>query len=171
MKKMRVMVMVLLAFVCVLGLSACGEQGSDGVDNTGKKVSVDYKGTLEDGTQFDSSYDRNEPLSFTVGSGQMIKGFDEAVKTMKPGETKTVTLSPDEAYGEYDESKVSTIKKSDIIQPSTYQVGSSVYYKGAGGATRQGTVKSIDGDNVTVDGNAQLAGKTLTFEITLNSVE
>lgn len=70
------------------------------MSNEGKKVSVHYTGTLDDGTKFDSSYDRNQPLEFTCMAGQMIKGFDEAVRDMEVGQTVNIHLEPSEAYGE-----------------------------------------------------------------------
>lgn len=164
----KVVTCVLAAFM-VFALTGCGAAGS--VDNTGKKVAVNYTGTLDDGSKFDSSYDRGQPLEFTVGAGQMISGFDDAVKTMHVGETKTVHLTPDEAYGEYDPSKVVTVDKSSILQPSTYSVGTKVVFKTSQGKTVQGTVSAIQGDQVTVDTNAEMAGKNLTFEITLEKIE
>ena len=73
------------------------------MSNIGKKVKVNYRGTLDDGTQFDSSYDRGETLDFTCGAHQMIPGFDYAVADMAVGEKKTVHLAPSEAYGEHDD--------------------------------------------------------------------
>ena len=70
------------------------------MSNQGKKVKTHYRGTLDDGTQFDSSYDRGEPLEFTCGAGQMIKGFDAAVVDMQVGEKKTVHIPAGDAYGE-----------------------------------------------------------------------
>ena len=70
------------------------------MSNEGKKVKVHYRGTLDDGTQFDSSYDRDEPIEFVAGSGMMIKGFDDAVIDMEPGDKKTIHLEPAEAYGD-----------------------------------------------------------------------
>lgn len=76
---------------------------SGSVVGSGSKIEVNYLGTLEDGTKFDSSYDRGETLPFTAGAGQMIKGFDKAVIGMKVGEKKKITLPPEEAYGEHSE--------------------------------------------------------------------
>lgn len=84
------------------------------VTASGSKVEVNYKGTLEDGTQFDSSYDRKETLPFTVGAGQMIPGFDKAVLGMKVGDKKTVTLEPIDAYGEYDETAIQVVPKDNL---------------------------------------------------------
>lgn len=81
------------------------------MSNIGKKVKVNYRGTLDDGTQFDSSYDRGETLDFTCGAHQMIPGFDYAVADMAVGEKKTVHLAPSEAYGEHDDNLVFTIRR------------------------------------------------------------
>lgn len=141
------------------------------VDNTGKKVKVHYKGTLDDGSQFDSSYDRGEPLEFTVGAGQMIKGFDEAVKSMTLGEKKTVRLSPDEAYGERNDSLIYTYDKSQVPNYDTLNIGDSVYLTGSGGSPVQAVVTAKDGDTVTLDANNKMAGQYLTFLIELVEIE
>lgn len=145
------------------------ETQSGQVDNTGKKVSVNYTGTYEDGTKFDSSYDRGQTLDFTVGSGQMISGFDNAVKTMKVGEERTVTLSPEEAYGAYDPQKVFTVDASSIIQGSP-TVGSKVMVNNGAGVL-QGKVTTVNGSKVTIDANSEMAGKTLIFDIKLEDVQ
>lgn len=165
---------------CLGGLYGCdsnqemtnqSEQKESTVDNTGKKVKVHYKGTLDDGSQFDSSYDRGEPLEFTVGAGQMIKGFDTAVKDMSVGEKKTVRLSPDEAYGEHDDSLVFTYDKSQVPNGDTLKVGDSVYMTGSNGQPTQATVTAIDGNTITIDANNKMAGKFLTFLIELVEIE
>ena len=78
------------------------------MSNQGKKVKTHYRGTLDDGTQFDSSYDRGEPLEFTCGAGQMIKGFDAAVIDMQVGEKKSVHIPAADAYGEHNPEMVIT---------------------------------------------------------------
>ncbi|MFA5917309.1 MAG: FKBP-type peptidyl-prolyl cis-trans isomerase [Candidatus Gracilibacteria bacterium] len=87
---------------------------SGSVVSSGSKVEVNYNGTLEDGTKFDSSYDRGQTLPFTVGAGQMISGFDKAVVGMKVGDKKTVTLAPKDAYGEYDSTKTQVVPKASL---------------------------------------------------------
>jgi FKBP-type peptidyl-prolyl cis-trans isomerase 2 len=139
--------------------------------NTGKKVSVNYIGTLEDGTEFDNSYTRGTPLEFTVGSGQMISGFDAAVADMEVGETKTVTLTPDEAYGEYNENLVITYPKDDVADFDQLSVGDTVYLSTTSGSTVAAKVTEKTDDSVTVDANSELAGKTLVFQIELLGVE
>lgn len=90
-----------------------GNSEADMVES-GDDIEVHYVGTLEDGSQFDSSRDRDQTLPFTVGAGQMIPGFDAGVVGMKTGETKNLTLAPADAYGEYDETKTQTIPKSEL---------------------------------------------------------
>ena len=82
--------------------------------NNGDNVSVHYTGTLNDGTKFDSSHDRGEPISFTVGAGQMIAGFDSAVNGMVVGETKSITLEPDQAYGAKNPEAIQVAPKTEF---------------------------------------------------------
>ena len=84
------------------------------MSNENKKCRVHYEGTFNDGTKFDSSYDRGEPLEFICGAGQMIKGFDEAVKDMAVGEIKNIHLMPEEAYGMPDERNILTINMDQM---------------------------------------------------------
>lgn len=131
----------------------------------GDKVSVYYKGTLEDGTEFDSNFD-GKPLEFTVGGGEMIRGFDRAVIGMKVNETKKVTLKPAEAYGEP--------KLELITEVPTSAFGDQKAEEGMGVQTdrgQQGIITKIENDKATIDFNPPLAGKTLNFEIKLDKIE
>lgn len=139
--------------------------------NEGKKVSVHYTGTLDDGSKFDSSYDRGEPLSFTCMTGMMIPGFDEAVNTMVPGEKKTVVLEPDEAYGPRDEAKVAQLQFAMLPGADKLEVGQDIRVATANGIPMPCKVVDKDDESVTVDMNHPLAGKTLTFEIELVDVQ
>lgn len=141
------------------------------MSNNGKKVSVHYRGTLDDGTQFDSSYDRGEPLAFTCGAGQMIKGFDTAVDSMEVGEKRTVVLPPDQAYGEKNDDMIISFPKNQVPNPEQMHVGDKVMLSGLGGMPVPAVIAEITDDAVTVDANHELAGKTLTFEIELLSAE
>lgn len=135
----------------------------------GDTVKVNYKGTLEDGTVFDSSAER-EPLEFKLGDGQIIAGFEKAVIGMETGETKTVSLPPDEAYGDYkDEGKV-TVERSALPEDVEPQVGQMYQLTMADGGMVNVAVVGIEGDDVTLDANHPLAGKDLTFEITLEEI-
>jgi peptidylprolyl isomerase len=131
----------------------------------GTKVKVHYKGTLENGFVFDSSADR-DPLEFQVGAGQVIPGFDAAVSEMEVGGTKTVTIPCAEAYGEHREEMVVTLEHSQFPEGMNPEVGKSLRL-----TTPQGPliaqIKEISDDGVIIDGNHPLAGKDLTFELTL----
>tara|TARA_B100000683_G_scaffold145933_1_gene141492 strand:+ start:894 stop:1322 length:429 start_codon:yes stop_codon:yes gene_type:complete len=136
---------------------------------TGQTVSIHYIGTLDDGTEFDSSRNRGEPISVQVGTGQVIPGFDAALQGMTVGEVKNVSLSPDEAYGSHDEQAVQTVPKSAF--PEDFQLIEGIQVQGQGPAGPiLATVQSWDESTVTVDMNHPLAGKNLNFEIELVSV-
>ena len=139
------------------------------MSNKGMQVSVHYTGTLDDGTKFDSSYDRNEPLQFVCASGMMIPGFDKAVETMEIGETKKVHLTSDEAYGDYDPRMVEKIPTEEIPNADQLPVGEIVYFSTPYGPMPVKVV-SIEDGIVTLDRNHELAGKELNFEITLLEV-
>ena len=93
------------------------------MSNSGKKVKTHYRGTLDDGTQFDSSYDRGEPIEFTCGAGQMIPGFDAAVVDMALGEKKSVHIPAKDAYGEYNEQAVQKIPANQVPNADQLPVG------------------------------------------------
>lgn len=142
------------------------------MSNEGKHVKVHYTGTLDDGTKFDSSLDRGEPLAFVCGAGQMIKGFDEAVKSMEVGEKVTVRLEPADAYGERDERLVAEIPAQQLgPQAMTLKVGDQVMLRNAQGYPMRATVAKRTLKTVTFDMNHELAGKALTFEIELVEVQ
>lgn len=130
------------------------------MSNKGKKVKVHYTGTLDDGTKFDSSRDRNQPLEFTCGAGQMIPGFDKAVEDMQLGETRDVHLEPKDAYGEADPRMV--LKAN---------VGQKLYIMMGNGRPMPVTVKSAENGVVELDANHELAGKALNFNIELVEVD
>jgi peptidylprolyl isomerase len=133
---------------------------------TGDTVRIHYTGTLDDGTQFDSSAGR-DPLEFAVGSGQVIPGFDRAVEGMGVGENKTVQIAPDEGYGERHEQLVQDVPKSALPENIDPQIGMRLQASGQDGRVMQLVVTKIAEDSITVDGNHPLAGKTLNFEIEL----
>lgn len=141
------------------------------MSNIGKKVKVNYRGTLDDGTQFDSSYDRGETLDFTCGAHQMIPGFDYAVADMAVGEKKTVHLAPSEAYGEYDDNLVFTIRREQTQGMERAAVGDQVGLHGPGGQLVPARIVEVTPSKLVVDANHELAGKPLNFEIELVAVE
>ena len=129
----------------------------------GKRVQVEYVGKFEDGTIFDASEGRG-PLEFTVGQGEMIPGFDTGVDGMSIGETKELTLSPAEAYGEWDERGLQEVGKDKL--PENIEVGMELQ-TGTGG---RAVIKEINETTAKVDLNHPLAGKTLQFTLTLVAV-
>jgi FKBP-type peptidyl-prolyl cis-trans isomerase 2 len=170
------------ALTLALGVAGCGgndapASGAAGTTATlpaaekggrmakdGDTVAVHYRGTLDDGTEFDSSEGR-EPISFTVGSNQVIPGFSDAVRGLKVGDENTVRLEPARAYGERREDLVIIfppaqalpgMKPGDHVQMSNGQ---------------QAVVLAVDATGVTVDANHALAGKALTFEVELVSIK
>ena len=117
------------------------------MSNTNKKVKVHYEGTFNDGTKFDSSYDRGDPIEFLCGAGQMIKGFDEAVKDMAVGEIKKQMPGSEEL-----------------------EVGEKVYLSGPMGQRFPVKVTAKTDTTITFDANHEMAGKELNFKIELVSV-
>ena len=145
-------------------LAACGGSEKSRVVAVGDQVRVHYHGTLDSGEVFDSSRGE-EPLAFEVGSGQLIAGFDAAVRGLAIGESVTVRLEPEQAYGERRDDFSIEVPKSQA--PPGLAVGDSVQF-GAGG---RGVVLEITDEMVRVDANHSLAGQVLTFEIQLVSIE
>ena len=133
--------------------------------NTGDTISVHYRGTLDDGTEFDSSYTRGEPLTFQVGAGQLIQGFDEAVVGMALNEVKNVTLTPDKAYGEVNSEGFQTVEKSAFPPDFPFQVDELVTGYDGNGRPMAARVSEVHDSTVTLDLNHPMAGKNLNFEI------
>ena len=137
------------------------------MSNEGKQVSVHYVGTLDDGTKFDSSRDRGEPLSFICMAGQMIAGFDVAVRDMQVGETITVHLEPEEAYGPRRDDMIVSVPIAQMPGAENARVGMRVVLGGPMGQPMPATVIALDSENITFDLNHEMAGKALNFEIEL----
>jgi len=129
----------------------------------GDRIKVDYTGKLEDGTVFDSS-DGREPLEFNAGTGKMIKGFDAAVIGMKEGEEKTITLKPEEAYGQVRKDLIFDVPKENIAGDIELAIGTEVTLI-ITGKPMSGRITDVLEDSVKVDLNPKLAGKTLVFDI------
>ncbi|AKH21203.1 FKBP-type peptidyl-prolyl cis-trans isomerase [Sedimenticola thiotaurini] len=132
----------------------------------GQTVKVHYTGTLEDGTQFDSSAGR-EPLEFTLGEGQVIPGFEQALADMTVGETKTVQIPPEQAYGEHQPELVQEVDRAQIPADIELAIGVQLQAQGPDGQVFRLVVSELAENSVTLDGNHPLAGKALTFELEL----
>jgi FKBP-type peptidyl-prolyl cis-trans isomerase 2 len=140
------------------------------MSNAGKKVKVHYVGTLDDGTQFDSSVDRGEPIEFTCMAGQMIPGFDVAVEAMQVGETKQVHIAAAQAYGEYSENLLQRIPIGQIPGLEEAPIGQTLYLSGPGATPMPAVIVEVDEQSILLDLNHNLAGQNLNFEITLLEV-
>ena len=136
---------------------------------SGDTVNGHYTGTLDDGTQFDSSQGR-DPLQFTLGAGQVIAGFDEAVDGMNVGDSKSVTIPADQAYGPHRPEMVQEVPRSDIPAEIQIEQGMQLQASQPGGQPVVLTVTAFNDDTVTLDANHALAGKDLTFQLELVSV-
>lgn len=152
------------------GCHGCGSAPMIEGKNVGKIVHAHYKGTFNDGTQFDSSYDRGEPLQFVCGSGMMIRGFDEAVANMEVGEIVNVHLMPEEAYGEADPDAIFTVDIAEMPGSEELTVDQQVYLQDMYGRPIPVKVTAKDEKTITFDANHEMAGKELNFEIELVKV-
>ncbi len=139
--------------------------------NVGKICRTHYRGTFNDGTQFDSSYDRGEPLEFVCGAGQMIKGFDAAVADMEVGQTVDIHLMPSEAYGDADPAAVFTAELAQLPGAEGLSVGEQVYLQNQFGQPFLARVAAKDDKTITFDANHEMAGKELNFHIELVEVK
>ena len=139
--------------------------------NVGKTCRTHYRGTFNDGTQFDSSYDRGEPLEFICGAGQMIRGFDAAVADMEVGQVVDVHLMPEEAYGMPDPNAVFTLEIAQLPGSEDLQAGQRVYLSNQYGQPFPVTVTEKGETTITFDANHEMAGKELNFRIELVEVK
>lgn len=178
--------LVPLAVVLALLVTGCG--GSDTTTPTstpspastpapaviqaksGDTVAVHYTGRLDDGTVFDTSVER-EPLRLTLGQGQYIPAFEQAIIGMKPGESRTVSIPANEAYGPYREELVVVVDRAQLPPDLEIEVGMLLESPQPGGGTVMFIVIDVSESSVTLDANHRLAGKDLTFDIELVEID
>ncbi len=149
----------------------CGSEPKLTGRNVGKTCRTHYRGTFNDGTQFDSSYDRGEPLEFVCGAGQMIRGFDAAVADMEVGQVVDVHLMPEEAYGMPDPNAVFTVETAQLPGSEELEAGQQVYLSNQYGQPFPVKVVTKDETTITFDANHEMAGKELNFRIELVEVK
>ena len=149
----------------------CGSHSTITGRNVGKTCRTHYRGTFNDGTQFDSSYDRGEPLEFICGAGQMIKGFDAAVADMEVGQVVDIHLMPEEAYGMPDTNAIFTLEIAQLPGSEDLEVGQQVYLSNQYGQPFPVKVTAKEEKNITFDANHEMAGKELNFKIELVEVK
>lgn len=150
---------------------SCGSQPALSGKNVGKICRTHYRGTLNDGTQFDSSYDRGEPLEFVCGAGQMIRGYDAAVADMEVGQVVDVHLMPEEAYGMPDPNAVFTVEIARLPGSEELEAGQQAYLTNQFGQPFPVKVTAKDDTTITFDANHEMAGKELNFRIELVEVK
>ncbi|MGM5484972.1 MAG: FKBP-type peptidyl-prolyl cis-trans isomerase [Nanobdellota archaeon] len=131
----------------------------------GDKIKVEYTGTLEDGSVFDSSEKQGKPLEFEVGKGEIIPGFEEAVKGMEKDQEKEIKLTPDKAYGERKDQMIQKVPKDKMPQDQEVKEGMALMVGLPNGAQLPAKVVEVGEQEVTIDVNHPLAGKTLNFKL------
>lgn len=138
---------------------------------SGNTVKVHYTGKLKDGTVFDSSLQRNEPLEFTLGQGNMIAGFEKAVDGMQVGDTTVADIPVTEAYGEVRDDMILEVPKKDVPENITPEVGQRLAVQQKDGQSIPVTISKVSEESITLDANHPLAGKDLVFEIELLEIK
>ena len=135
----------------------------------GDRARFNYSLTLKDGKAYESNMGQ-APLEITVGKGKAIKGLENALVGMSPGQTKTVVVKPADGYGAKDPAFVWTVPAAELPAGTVVAPETEVGFARADGSRVEGRVAKIDGDQVTVDGNHPLAGRNLTFEVKLAAI-
>jgi peptidylprolyl isomerase len=135
----------------------------------GDTVKVHYTGKLEDGTVFDTSQE-SDPVQFTIGGGEVIQGFEEAVVGMEPGEKKTASIPADDAYGPRRDEMIVEVSRDNLPEDFEPQVGQQLQVHQPSGQVALVTVKDVNSEGVVLDANHPLAGKQLKFDIQLVAI-
>jgi len=133
----------------------------------GDMIRVHYHGTLEDGTVFSSTYEEKEPFEFTIGKGSVLPGFEQAVIGMNVGDTRSISIPPEEAYGQHRKEFVFVMDRAQAPAGLNLELGKRLQIRTKQGETAIATITAITEDSVILDSNDPLAGKTLKFEIEL----
>ena len=136
----------------------------------GDTVHVHYRGTLDDGTEFDSS-EGSDPIVFTIGAGQVIPGFENAIEGMATGDRKTERIEAENAYGDRRDELVFTVARDQMPEGADVEVGDMLRVGFPDGSNAAVQVAAMDDQSVTLDANHPLAGKNLTFELELVSID
>ena len=135
----------------------------------GDTIKVHYSGKFDDGTEFDSSRGE-DPLECTLGGGQLIPGFENGLIGMSVGESKTLTVPPQEGYGEFREDLVLAINREEFSKDATPEVGQQLRLQKPGNQPFMVVIREVQDDTIVLDANHPLAGKTLTFDVELMEI-
>lgn len=160
---------VALIIVILIVIYLATSNNNSPVVATGDNVSVYYTGTLTNGTVFDSNVGQ-DPLKFTVGSGEVIQGFDQAVIGMKLNETKNITIPANDAYGPVNPNLIVKVPISEFGNQSVH-VGETVSQQSSDGQQVPGVITALNSTTATVDFNSPLAGQTLIFSIKVVAIQ
>jgi len=136
----------------------------------GTTITLHYTGTFEDGTVFDSSRERDEPMTVALGVGQLIAGFETNLEGLAEGDTKTFTLTPEEAYGPRDPNASTTLDRTVFPSDFEFVTGMTIPLTGPGNQPFLATITEVNETNVVADLNHPMAGKDLTFEVEVLTV-
>ena len=131
----------------------------------GDKIKVEYTGTFEDGTVFDSSENYGKPLEFEIGKGMVVPGFEKAVIGMEKDEEKEITITPEDGYGQPNPQLVQKVPKEKLPKEQEPKEGMFLAINTPDGQKIPAQIKAVDDKEVTIDLNHPLAGKTLNFKI------
>lgn len=140
------------------------------IAQNGSNVTIHYVGTLEDGTQFDSSRERDQPMTVTLGDGQLITGFNNALIGLSEGDTKVFTIPSDEAYGPHHEDRITPLDRSIFPEDFELSAGMTVPLQNDTGQNFLAVITEFNDETVTADFNHPLAGKDLTFAVDVLAV-
>lgn len=151
--------------VLISGISIQSSHANPSPAKTGDKVTLEYTGTLSDGTVFDSSSKHDAPMEFEMGAGRVIPGFEKAVKGMLVGEEKKFTIPIAEAYGESNPKLIQKVPREKIPQDQEPQVGMGLIVGAPGEQPMRAFITEVTPEHVTLDMNHPLAGQALTFQI------
>ena len=166
-KKRYVVLPGLILLLSAILFTGCGGAA---IAKTGDTVKVHYTGTLDDGTVFDTSVGK-EPLEFTLGQGLVIPGFEQAIIGMKIGESKTVNIPADEAYGQPSDDMITEFNRFELPEDIDPVVGMRLQMTGPDGSSIIAIITQVTEATVTLDANYPLAGEDLTFEIELVAIQ
>ena len=136
----------------------------------GTRVTLNFALVLDDGSEIDSNFEK-EPASFSVGDGSLLPGFERALFGLKSGDEATLEILPEEGFGQPNDNNLQTIKRDQFDVGSELEAGMVFSFADAAGGELPGVVKTFDADDVTVDFNHPLAGRTLSFRVAIHNVE
>ncbi len=136
----------------------------------GTRVTLNFALVLDDGSEVDSNFEK-EPASFSVGDGSLLPGFERALFGLKSGDKATLEILPEEGFGQPNDNNLQTIKRDQFDVDSQLEEGMVFSFADAAGGELPGVVKAFDADEVTVDFNHPLAGRTLSFRVAIHNVE